>query len=116
RGRAARCWGFFMTTEEFWEGKPNWRHPASGRIRANGRVFDRVAWVARLSGQDGALANISLSDRLIVALDVATIADARGLVGRLGASVTFYKIGLELVMAGGGPRARAAARPGRGVF
>src|SRR5262249_25274702 len=107
---------FFSRMKEFFEGKPSWRHPAWGRIRANGRVFDRVAWVARLSGQDGALANISLSDRLIVALDVATIADARGLVGRLGASVTFYKIGLELVMAGGVALARALWDAGERVL
>jgi len=71
---------------------------------------------ARLSGQDGALANISLSDRLIVALDVPTIADARGLVGRLGVGVTFYKIGLELVMAGGLAFARELADAGKRVF
>lgn len=40
-------------------------------------------------------------DRLIVALDVADAAAARELVGRLGDSVSFYKIGLELFMAGG---------------
>ena len=40
-------------------------------------------------------------DRLIVALDVADAAAARSLVGQLGDSVTFYKIGLELFMAGG---------------
>jgi orotidine-5'-phosphate decarboxylase len=40
-------------------------------------------------------------DRLIVALDVADAAAARSLVVQLGDSVTFYKIGLELFMAGG---------------
>jgi orotidine-5'-phosphate decarboxylase len=40
-------------------------------------------------------------DRLIVALDVTDAAAARSLVGQLGDSVTFYKIGLELFMAGG---------------
>ena len=35
-------------------------------------------------------------DRLIVALDLPTIAEARALVARLGAAVTFYKIGMEL--------------------
>jgi len=44
---------------------------------------------------------IPLRDRLIVALDVADAAAARSLVGQLGDSVTFYKIGLELFMAGG---------------
>jgi orotidine-5'-phosphate decarboxylase len=40
-------------------------------------------------------------DRLIVALDVADAVAARSLVGQIGDSVTFYKIGLELFMAGG---------------
>jgi orotidine-5'-phosphate decarboxylase len=40
-------------------------------------------------------------DRLIVALDVPTAAEARALVERLGNSVRFYKIGLELFTSGG---------------
>ncbi len=40
-------------------------------------------------------------ERLILALDVQTTAEARELVERLGDSVRFYKIGLELFMAGG---------------
>lgn len=40
-------------------------------------------------------------DRLIVALDVADAAAARRLVEQLGDAVSFYKIGLELFMAGG---------------
>lgn len=40
-------------------------------------------------------------DRLIVALDVSNAAEARQLVESLGDSVSFYKIGLELFMAGG---------------
>jgi orotidine-5'-phosphate decarboxylase len=39
-------------------------------------------------------------ERLIVALDVPTAAEARVLVEKLGASVTFYKIGLELSTSG----------------
>lgn len=60
--------------------------------------------------------DISLSDRLIVALDVPTVETARGLVGRLGAGVTFYKIGLELVMAGGLALVRELANAGKQVF
>jgi orotidine-5'-phosphate decarboxylase len=41
-------------------------------------------------------------DRLIVALDFADVAEARAFVARAGASITFYKVGLELVLAGGG--------------
>jgi orotidine-5'-phosphate decarboxylase len=44
---------------------------------------------------------IPARDRLIVALDVADAAAARRLVVELGDAVTFYKIGLELFMAGG---------------
>ena len=39
---------------------------------------------------------MSNAGRLIVALDVPTIAEARALVARLGDSVTFYKIGMWL--------------------
>lgn len=42
-----------------------------------------------------------LHERLIVALDVPTAQDARALVERLGDSVRFYKIGLELFTSGG---------------
>jgi orotidine-5'-phosphate decarboxylase len=44
---------------------------------------------------------IPVHDRLIVALDVADAAAARALVTQLGDAVSFYKIGLELFMAGG---------------
>jgi len=51
-----------------------------------------------------------------VALDVPTPEAARALVGRLGAGVTFYKIGLELVMAGGVDLVRELAGAGKRVF
>jgi|ETNmetMinimDraft_26_1059896.scaffolds.fasta_scaffold94290_1 orotidine-5'-phosphate decarboxylase len=51
---------------------------------------------SRLSTKD-----ISPSDRLIFALDVASADDAHALVEGLGDSVGFYKVGLELCMAGG---------------
>jgi orotidine-5'-phosphate decarboxylase len=44
---------------------------------------------------------IPIRERLIFALDVADAEQARGLVEQLGDSVEFYKIGLELFMAGG---------------
>jgi len=44
---------------------------------------------------------IPARDRLIVALDVPGPDEARRLVGTLGDAVGFYKIGLELFMAGG---------------
>lgn len=44
---------------------------------------------------------IARGERLIVALDVANTKDAQALVERLGEAVRFYKVGLELFMAGG---------------
>jgi orotidine-5'-phosphate decarboxylase len=44
---------------------------------------------------------MNLKDRLIFAMDVPEAAEARALAERLGDSVTFYKLGLELMMAGG---------------
>ena len=41
-------------------------------------------------------------DRLIVALDVPTVDDARHLVETLGDAVTFYKVGMQLQFAPGG--------------
>ncbi|TAK85328.1 MAG: orotidine-5'-phosphate decarboxylase [Betaproteobacteria bacterium] len=44
---------------------------------------------------------IPRAERLIVALDVPTPAEARALVEKLGDAARFYKVGLELFMAGG---------------
>ncbi len=43
---------------------------------------------------------IPVAERLILALDVPDHAAAKGLVGQMGASVCFYKLGLELFMSG----------------
>ena len=48
-----------------------------------------------------AQADIPSRERLIFALDVPDAAAARDLAGRLGDHVHFYKLGLELMMAGG---------------
>jgi orotidine-5'-phosphate decarboxylase len=40
-------------------------------------------------------------DRMIVALDVASVMEARRLVEKLGERASFYKIGMQLVFAGG---------------
>ncbi len=45
--------------------------------------------------------DISAKDRLIFAMDVPDCDRARALAEELGESVTFYKIGLELMMSGG---------------
>jgi orotidine-5'-phosphate decarboxylase len=47
------------------------------------------------------MTEIPRAERLIVALDVSTPSEARALVERLGDAARFYKIGLELFMAGG---------------
>lgn len=45
--------------------------------------------------------NIPARERLIFALDVPTVAEARQWVEKLGDSVLFYKLGLQIFMAGG---------------
>ncbi len=54
--------------------------------------------------------------RLIVALDLPTVAEARALVDRTGDAVSFYKIGLQLLAGGGMALARDLKREGRQVF
>ncbi|OJV06346.1 MAG: orotidine 5'-phosphate decarboxylase, partial [Shinella sp. 65-6] len=55
-------------------------------------------------------------DRLIVGLDVPTIAEAEKVVRTLGSTALFYKIGYQLVFAGGLEFARDLARDGKKVF
>jgi orotidine-5'-phosphate decarboxylase len=59
---------------------------------------------------------ITARDRLIVALDVPSVAAAEAMVTRLGDAVTFYKIGYQLAYAGGLPFAEQLVRTGRKVF
>ena len=59
---------------------------------------------------------IPIEDRLIVALDLTTAAEARALVKRIGGAVGFYKIGLQLLFAGGVELARELAGQGKKVF
>lgn len=58
----------------------------------------------------------SASDRLIVALDVPSAEDAKALIVALGDSVGVYKIGLELMFAGGMALAAELAARGQRVF
>jgi orotidine-5'-phosphate decarboxylase len=58
----------------------------------------------------------SARDRLIVALDMPSIDEATRLVAKLGDSVTFYKVGLELVFAGGLELAQSLKHSGKHVF
>src|ERR1700742_3166860 len=55
-------------------------------------------------------------ERLIVALDVASVAAAEAMIERLGDAVTFYKIGYQLGFAGGLTLARSLAGTGKQVF
>ncbi|KQO69663.1 orotidine 5'-phosphate decarboxylase [Methylobacterium sp. Leaf87] len=55
-------------------------------------------------------------DRLIVALDVATVAEAEALVERIGDAATFYKIGYRLAYAGGLALVPRLAAAGLKVF
>jgi orotidine-5'-phosphate decarboxylase len=55
-------------------------------------------------------------ERLIVALDVSSIAAARAMVARLGDAVAFYKIGYQLAFAGGLGLVPELADAGKRVF
>jgi orotidine-5'-phosphate decarboxylase len=55
-------------------------------------------------------------DRLIVALDVSSIAEAEAMVAKLGDAVSFYKIGYQLAFAGGLPFAHDLIGMGKKVF
>ena len=54
--------------------------------------------------------------RLIVPLDLPTVDEARDMVERLGDSVSFYKIGLELLATGGMGLAGELKKSGKSVF
>ena len=55
-------------------------------------------------------------ERLIVALDVSSMAEAEAMVVRLGESVSFYKIGYQLAFAGGIDFAGVLAGAGKHIF
>ena len=57
-----------------------------------------------------------MRDRLIVGLDVPTLAEAEKVVGALDGTVSFYKIGYQLAFAGGLDFARELASGGTKVF
>ncbi len=60
--------------------------------------------------------DIQLKDRLIVALDMPTVEEAARLVAQLQEGVNFYKVGLELLFAGGLEFARHLKSQGKRVF
>lgn len=55
-------------------------------------------------------------ERLIVALDLSSVEEAKAMVTRLGDAVSFYKIGYQLAFAGGLAYASALAQSGKQVF
>jgi orotidine-5'-phosphate decarboxylase len=55
-------------------------------------------------------------ERLIVALDLPSVKAAEDMVARLGASVSFYKVGYQLAFAGGLPFAAGLIAAGKQVF
>ena len=55
-------------------------------------------------------------ERLIVALDVPSVAEAEAMVARLGDTVCFYKVGYQLAFAGGLPFAAGLIAAGKQVF
>jgi orotidine-5'-phosphate decarboxylase len=55
-------------------------------------------------------------ERLIVALDLSTVAAAEAMVSRLGDAVCFYKIGYQLAFGGGLPFAAGLIAAGKQVF
>jgi orotidine-5'-phosphate decarboxylase len=59
---------------------------------------------------------VAPKDRLIVSLDLPALEPAEAMIARLGDSVTFYKIGYQLVYAGGLPLARQLRAAGKKVF
>src|SRR5262245_57821409 len=59
---------------------------------------------------------VEARDRLILALDVPSVAAAEALIERLGDSVSFYKIGYQLAFAGGLELAPKLTRAGKQVF
>jgi len=61
-------------------------------------------------------ASETIDPRLIVALDVPTVAEAEALVTRIGNEVVFFKIGYQLAFAGGLHLARDLKASGRKVF
>src|SRR5260221_7216768 len=60
--------------------------------------------------------DIAPRDRLIVALDLPSVALAEAKIARLGDSVTFYKIGYQLAYAGGLPLVGRLTGAGKKVF
>src|SRR6202167_2537912 len=84
------------------------RRPLCGPIGS----IRRAAMLQRV----GELTTLAPRDRLIVALDMPDVGDARRLVERIGDSAVFYKVGMELAYGGGLPLVSELATAGKQVF
>lgn len=62
------------------------------------------------------MTNIAARNRLIVALDMPSVEAAQRLIAELDTSVSFYKVGLELLFAGGLDLAQSLKAHGKHVF
>jgi len=60
--------------------------------------------------------HVAADPRLIIPLDLPTVADAEAMVERLGDSVSFYKIGLQLLATGGMGLAKDLKTHGHRIF
>ncbi len=69
-----------------------------------------------MSAQPAALPALAADPRLIIPLDVPTRADAESLIAKLGDSIAFYKIGLQLLATGGMGLAHDLKRAGHQIF
>ncbi|MEZ5810031.1 MAG: orotidine-5'-phosphate decarboxylase [Rhizobiaceae bacterium] len=70
----------------------------------------------RVVVDEAVIVNDATRDRLIVGLDLPTVAEAEAAVAELGDTCSFYKIGYQLVFAGGLELARDLARDGKKIF
>jgi len=62
------------------------------------------------------LRKVGARDRLIVSLDLPNVEAAEAMIARLGDSVTFYKVGYQLVYAGGLSLAKRLRDAGKQIF
>ncbi|MEM1376524.1 MAG: orotidine-5'-phosphate decarboxylase [Pseudomonadota bacterium] len=62
------------------------------------------------------MANVTMTDKLIVALDLPSVSDASEIISQLGDTVRFYKIGHQLAFAGGLALVSELKSAGKSVF
>src|SRR5690606_23459207 len=82
----------------------------------DGAAAGRYGAPAGMSCGIEGVAGLDARSRLIVALDLPSVAVAEAMVTRLGDAATFYKIGYQLAFAGGLPLARDLVAAGKQVF